>query len=754
MPFSCSKKILRCIILHSSIVIFFFFISFAINKIPNNTLVAGGDFYQLINLPENLDRYLFTWFNQIGQGQYNPLFVAFPFYAIQSILYKIGFSYSNIANSVMFIYFIGSFYSFYLALKLIDFDISRNIRVISSAIYAINIFTFTIFTYSWWITHHFLIYIFIPLLFASFLKIITSFSRKDIALFSIVFLISTMGFNNIAYFIALLFLQVILVVAFFITNKIPFSLNNFGKISFIFIWQLVLSLFFLVPFFSSQFEYRSNVMGGNVLGDFINWLSYTSTSMYGIFSFTMVEDKYPFINLYSDSNIFLAISIGYLIVLTLALINRKDEQRHHWLHYLLFIIPYWFLLMRLTPPFDKINSFIYTLPGFNLFRSPEKLFVFYPFFYLVLLSTLLFYGKFSKRTISILLIITLIIPIPFFIGGIPKYLAHGNQTGYKYTIQIPSEYYEIGEKINDDSRQLSIISLPYSVVNSINWANYPKWEFVGFDILHLLFKNFYISANSYDHVELEQNLSFKEYNETNEVNKDEFIKLVQKFSGQYILLHNDISKYWLDNSKTIFDTIKELESDNTIVKLDSNEYFTFYELGEANLVPLIISENNELSFQKINPTKYRVNIQNITKKTYIEFHQSFNSQWKLYLVPDPNPSWCRPSQYYEMMNVTECEITNKMLEVSDIAYLFEKPIFDEVHSIDNDYANGWIIDPGYIKANFPSEFYSENQNGGLEIEMVLYFKPQSYLILGLIFTGILFIGCTGYLLWILMRQNE
>lgn len=746
MSINFNNKLFYNLILHSCIVILFFLLSFVINKIPEGTFVAGGDFYQLININDNLNRYLFTWFNQLGQGQYNPLIVTFPFYAFQSILFKIGFSYTNIANAIMFLFFIGSFYSFFFAIRKIDENIPNNIRLFSSAIYAINVFTFTIFTYSWWITHHFVIYIFIPLLIASFEKIITSFSRKDIVYFIILFTISTMGFNNIAYFAALLFLQVLLLIAFFATKRIPLTLKTTKRILFIFILQLFLSIYFILPFFTSQFEYVSKISGGNVLGDYVNWLSYTSNNAYSIFSFTMVEGNYPLINLYSDSNILLAISLGYIILLFILILNQKDRQDNNWLHYLIFFIPYLFLLMRLTPPFDRINTFIYTLPGFNLFRSPEKLFVFYPFFYLVLLSLLLYCSKFSQRLINIALIMILIIPIPFYIGGIPAYLSHGNQAGYKYTIQIPSEYYGIKEIINDDHRQLSIISLPYSVVNSINWVNYPKWHFVGYDVLHLLFEKFYISANSYDHSALEQILSFKEYNEANEVNKDVFLELIQKFSGQYILSHKDISYYWQENSNIVYNTIEELETDNTIKKLDDNEYFELYELDEKYLVPLIFSDNNDVYFQKINPTKYRINISNITKNTNLVFHQSYNSQWKLFLISNPSDSWCKPSEYYENTKTTECEYTEKIFELSDLAYILNKPIFKDMHLVVNEYANGWTIDPEYIKVNYPQEFYNENQNGGLEIEMVLYFKPQSYFYVGLIISGLVFIGCVGYLL--------
>jgi hypothetical protein len=747
MSINYSKKMAHDLMLHTGIVILFLLLSFVINKIPDGTFIASGDFYQLININDNLDRYLFTWFNQLGQGQYNPLIVAFPFYAFQSILYNFGFSYANIANTIMFIFFIGSFYSFYFAARIIDVNITNNVRILSSAIYAINIFTFTIFTYSWGFTHHYIVYIFIPILFALFEKLISNYSRKNIAYFTILFLISTMGFNNIAYLAAFLFLQVLVSIAFFATKKIPLTLKTTKRIFFILILQLLLSIYFILPFFASQVEYISMVTGGKVLGDISSIFAWTSNHVYGIFSFAIYSDKYPLNNLYSSSDIFPAISLGYIIILTIAILYNKSKQDKNWLHYLIILVVLLLLLMRGTPPFDIINIFIYSLPGFTLFRSPDKLFVFYPFFYLMLLSLLLCYSKFSKKMITTILILILIIPIPFYIGGIPTYLSHENQDGYKDTIQIPSEYYDIKGIINDDNRQLSIISLPYSVVTSLNWANYPKWHFVGHDVLHLLYNKLYISANTYDHPSLETNLTFWEYNEANIVNNDKFIKSLQKFSGRYILLHKDANKQWLDNSKVVDKTIKELESNNILIKLDENDYFTLYELDENYLIPLILSDNNAVDFQKINPIKYRINIHNITEKTNIEFHQSHNSQWKLYLESNPNNSWCKPLAYYENTKTTECEPTNKIFELNELTYLWKKPIFDDTHEIVSEYANGWTIDPEYIKENYPKEFYKENQDGSIEVEMVLYFKPQSYFYIGLLISTLILTLCIGYLLW-------
>jgi len=112
-----------------------------------------------------------------------------------------------------------------------------------------------------------MIYIFIPILFAFFEKLLSDLSIKNIASFSILFIISTMAFNNIAYLGALIFLQILLSFILFATKKIPASLKIAKRILIIFVLQLFLSLYFLLPYFASQFEYVSKVSSGKVLGD-------------------------------------------------------------------------------------------------------------------------------------------------------------------------------------------------------------------------------------------------------------------------------------------------------------------------------------------------------------------------------------------------------------------------------------------------------------------------------------------------------
>jgi ABC-type uncharacterized transport system fused permease/ATPase subunit len=72
----------------------------------------------------------------------------------------------------------------------------------------------------------------------------------------------------------------------------------------------------------------------------------------------------------------------------------------------------------------------------------------------------------------------------------------------------------------------------------------------------------------------------------------------------------------------------------------------------------------------------------------------------------------------------------------------------------NDYANQWTIDPNYIKQNFDKSYYKENPDGSIDVELTLYFKPQSYFYLGLIISGTTLLGCFTYLGYDLVKRRK
>ena len=149
-------------------------------------------------------------------------------------------------------------------------------------------------------------------------------------------------------------------------------------------------------------------------------------------------------------------------------------------------------------------------------------------------------------------------------------------------------------------------------------------------------------------------------------------------------------------------------------------------------------------------------------KSQEKMHESFEKEYgnvydklyNIYLVKNPSKDWCNPIEFYNNTNTTECEQTQKFFEKEELSYLYEKPIFDNTHELVFYYANGWTIDPQYIKDNYSTEYYTENADGSINIELVMYFKPQSYFYLGLIISGIILLLCIICLIINKLKQRR
>ena len=97
---------------------------------------------------------------------------------------------------------------------------------------------------------------------------------------------------------------------------------------------------------------------------------------------------------------------------------------------------------------------------------------------------------------------------------------------------------------------------------------------------------------------------------------------------------------------------------------------------------------------------------------------------------------------------------SKFFEGEELSYLWKQPVFEDSHKLVYDYANQWTIDPEYIKANFDKSMYKENPDGSIDLELTLYFKPQSYFYLGIIISGTTLILCLGYLGYTFYRKRK
>ncbi|MCK4649192.1 hypothetical protein KAT51_06690, partial [bacterium] len=160
----------------------------------------------------------------------------------------------------------------------------------------------------------------------------------------------------------------------------------------------------------------------------------------------------------------------------------------------------------------------------------------------------------------------------------------------------------------------------------------------------------------------------------------------------------------------------------------------------------------EIIFQKINPTKYKVKIKGAKKPFWLVFSENFHAGWRAYVKKSKiknQISKIKKRNFEEIvaeypgLGVKEARPLQKFTP-GDVKYLFRKADIEE-HYLGNSYANAWYIDPSKVH---PPNW--QRQLGGpkskvKEMEIVLYFWPQSLFYVGLFISGFTLIGYLSYL---------
>ncbi len=152
----------------------------------------------------------------------------------------------------------------------------------------------------------------------------------------------------------------------------------------------------------------------------------------------------------------------------------------------------------------------------------------------------------------------------------------------------------------------------------------------------------------------------------------------------------------------------------------------------------------QITFKKINPTKYNVLIENATEPFFLVFSESFHPQWKAYIEDDRTKDNDFNDIIAQYDNVKVKEARHEMtFSPKDVFYLLETPMDEKNHFTANGYANSWYIDPKEI-----------DKDGDGNFTVTLYFKPQSYFYLGLAISITTLILCILYLLLDLRRNRK
>lgn len=572
--------------------------------------------------------------------------------------------------------------------------------------------------------------------------------------FKRIFLIVLLSFFNLHpffFFINLLFLFIFSVYYSVTHLKLYSKKQLFSYFMILLLGIIVVQAYWLVPFVKNIFiSSSSQVYSGNQLSVFSGYLqSVTYVNLFNLYSWPgLLGEK-------MHGGILQSLFYFYLLSLVVFFFIRNKTPKTNWITFLFLSLLIFFGLA--LGPVSQLTGGIWmylyrNLSLFGFFRSFSRFIVIYlPIFIFLFIFLFKDWKNRYKNYILLLTILLLLAANTIFLTG--------NLGGFITSAKVPQDYISVNEKyFQGDQSQYNILSLPNIPYEAYTWDLANQKTETGETInqseyFRELFFSKPVVYNRYA-VNLDiRNDFFKSFfkYDADFTSSDNFNQAVDELNVKYILVQKDLIDVMKDNAQVPVEKYLDyLNEDKDLILIEDNNNFALYE--NENYLPIISMP--DIQFTKVNDTEYIISIKNLSNKEPLSFLQSYDAQWQLYLRPSSDNEECKPINYYENVQTTECQPAEKTIDWKTLSYLYQKPIFDNTHQLVDGYANGWTIDPNYIKQNFDPSYYKVNPDGSIDVELTLYFQPQSYFDLGLIVSGATLVACLGYLGWDVARRRK
>lgn len=379
-----------------------------------------------------------------------------------------------------------------------------------------------------------------------------------------------------------------------------------------------------------------------------------------------------------------------------------------------------FLTKMAIPPFPKVYQWLFdNLPGFNAFRESGK------FAYFITLSYAVLIGSFvqiilnnSKKLIQKIASFIIILGIAFLFLWNAKPIITGEFGMLSIPRNTPEEYIVLKRFILKQpeyfrtlwvplSSQWGIRTLSHPIVSNYQsnkeiwkeFAEKQKKDIFGINVTDQILD---LSSIKYVIVPLED----KE-------NEDNFFR----FAGKRKNFIKELNK---------LEYLKEIKIGTEKVTIYENSdyrphlYITYLEESITKNIPFI---NADYIFN--NPTEYKININKNLSPFYINFSEGFHPSWKI-----------------------------RIGEFNWFTAIINKSYFlpDKNHFENEAKLNSFLIDPKLVCQN--NLDCQSNSDGTYDIEVTLFFKPQSFVYLGLIIEIITISSIVMYSIYYLLKQNK
>jgi len=307
---------------------------------------------------------------------------------------------------------------------------------------------------------------------------------------------------------------------------------------------------------------------------------------------------------------------------------------------------------------------------------------------------------------SLLIIILLINAKPLILADKFKYPIYTTKNSYDSITDFNSDFYDLVnylKNVPDPSRYL------WFPINKVNYvaiadAKLKNHYYIGISPIQYLTKKQDFTATMGLGSPYESGVGNKISESLFDKNYHKVGKYLQKLNVKYIILNKDVYKSKEIQNSFMYDgDFFDIQNNLALKKYlfgkkikDFGTRYSLYEINNKYMNDKIyltndfntISSDPSLNFEKKTNYEYKISIKNLTVEKKLVFLDPYYKGWSLYF-------------------------TNSGDLVSKNIFVLN-------------YANGWTINPVEIQKKYPASFYHKNDDGSINLELTLYFKPQKY----------------------------
>ena len=690
---------------------------------------------------ELLPGHFYLWTDLFSNGVYNAVNLSQIFGAVFSFLFDpnhwLGFAFLLFLSNYLYYFWLKSLSKFIYGDKK---TVSNWLLFFCSLLFTYNFYTLSIFTQP--LTSYHLILIFLPLVFIIGLR---ALETKRNSYFVILSLVLTLALSvNLAHFLVMVSMLLLFLIFVISSDRIKYRWL-LKKIPWVILMFLLFSAYVWLPLVlvrvNPYFQYRE-VDNDNVLMTLIFNSRFTDIfhisqmrEMVWLSDFSYFYSKIP--RLYFVVYSFLT----PLYLLSLIFSSKNKNERLIKITFLTLLIIGLFLAKGFNQPLYYLSQIFYQIGPTSIFRNNyDKFVIIIQFAIPVLLMISLLNIKTINRWLYSLILIfgAIIIIFPFTLDIVNP----------EYKTRVPDGY----SSLSDLDQTGNILTLPNYYENGYVYADWYRG--VGFYPVMLHRKNvnemdFY--KNDIFNIENLNNLEIYKENQK-KILDDNFLAI---YNVRYVVVDKTYLDYYdVGQGGGILAQLGQQkakiskENLNTLgfQKIVDNDSVAVYQVDDENFLPEIFSSSSirirddnagklseivssdepitevqvlpddlgsekiditdissaEVSFKKISPTKYKVNIVSSGRFPLI-FSQSFDKNWKLVLGDGKS-------------------VGN--------------------HFVANGYANGWLVDTKDVcRTDLSCQKTADNK---FRYDIVLEYKPQRIFVYSVIISIVSLIFFISY----------